>query len=182
VLARFAAGQQALDLGRLETAARAVADLHNPRVPPDSAWLAELPSRFALILESELAARRKSPELPRLLTRLDSVMTNSGDFGAFGLLPRIGNLVAARLYHEQGLLPQALAAIRRQAFGFFDLLVVTYHLEEARLAALSGDRQGAVRAYRRYLALRSGAEPRLQPQVAAVRAELEALERENTDR
>jgi tetratricopeptide (TPR) repeat protein len=181
-LARFAAGQRALDLGRLEIAARAVADLRNPRVPPDSAWLAELPSRFALILESELAARRKSPELPGMLTRLDSVMTNSGDFGALGLLPRIGNLVVARLYHEQGFLPQALAAIRRQAFGFFDFGVVTYYLEEARLAALAGDREGAIRAYRRYLALRSGAEPRLQPQVAAVRGELEALERENTDR
>jgi eukaryotic-like serine/threonine-protein kinase len=182
VLARFAAGQWALDLGRLETAARAVADLRSPHVPPDSAWLGELPSRFALILESELAAQRKSPELPRLLGRLDSVMTNPGDFGAFGLLPRIGNLVAARLYHEQGLLPQALAAIRRHAFGFYDLLVVTYDREEGALAALNGDREGAIRAYRRYLALRSSAEPRLQPQVAQVRAELEALERESVNR
>jgi len=181
-LARFAAGQRALDLGRLETAARAVADLRNPRVPADSAWLAELPSRFALILESELAARRQSPELPRLLTRLDSVMTNPGDFGAFGLLPRIGNLVAARLYHQQGSLPQALAAIRRHSFGFGDPLVATYQLEEGRLAALNGDREGAIHAYRRYLAFRSDAEPRLQPQVAAARAELEALARENSDR
>jgi hypothetical protein len=59
---------------------------------------------------------------------------------------------------------------------------VTYHREEGRLAALNGDREGAIRAYRRYLALRSGAEPRLQRQVAQVRAQLEALERETTDR
>jgi hypothetical protein len=63
------------------------------------------------------------------------------------------------LYHEQGLLPQALAAIRRHSFGFFEPLVVPYHLEEGRLATLAGNREGAIRAYRRYLALRSGAEP-----------------------
>jgi hypothetical protein len=39
-----------------------------------------------------------------------------------------------------------------------------------------------MRPYRRYLGLRSGAEPRLQPQVGQVRAELEVLERESTDR
>jgi tetratricopeptide (TPR) repeat protein len=179
VVARFAAGQRALDFGRMDDVARAAADLRNPRVPADSAWLAELPTGFALVLEAELAARRKSPQLPRLLTQLDSAMTNPG----FSLLPIIGNLIAARLYHEQGSLPQALAAIRRRVFDLSpNPLYVTYHLEEGQLAALSGDREGAIRAYRRYLALRSGAEPRLQPQLAAVRAELEALERENTDR
>jgi eukaryotic-like serine/threonine-protein kinase len=182
VVARFAAGQRALDLGRLQAASRAVADLRNPRVPPDSVWLAELPSSFALILETELAARRKSSDLPRLLGGLDSAMSNPGEFGDFGLRSIVGNLVAARLYEEQGLLPQALVAIKRRVFAYFDPFDPTYYREQGRLAALNGDRNAAVRAYRRYLGLRSGAEPRLQPQVAAVRAELEALERESADR
>jgi hypothetical protein len=50
------------------------------------------------------------------------------------------------------------------------------------LAALTGDRAGAIRAYRHYLDLRGEAEPALQPQGRQVRAELEALERESTDR
>jgi tetratricopeptide (TPR) repeat protein len=178
--ARYCAGQRALDLGRLDAAARAVADLRNPRVPRDSAWLAKGAAGFALVLEAELAARVKSPDLPKLLARLDSAMTNPSEHLE---VPESGNLVAARLYHEQGLLPQALAAIRRRPFNIFPSpLDATYDREEGRLAALNGDRQGAIRAYRRYLALRSAAEPRLQGQVAQVRAELEALEHETSDR
>ena len=57
-----------------------------------------------------------------------------------------------------------------------------YLREEGRLASLTGDRAGAIRAYRHYLTLRSEAEPALQPEVRAVRAELQANERESTDR
>jgi hypothetical protein len=49
--------------------------------------------------------------------------------------------------------------------------------EEGRLAALAGDREGAIRAYRHYLALRSEPEPAVRDQVAAVRGELRRLER-----
>jgi hypothetical protein len=53
---------------------------------------------------------------------------------------------------------------------------VVYHREEGRLAALTGDTVAAIRAYRRYLALRGDAEPRLQPRVRQVRGALAALE------
>jgi hypothetical protein len=59
---------------------------------------------------------------------------------------------------------------------------VKYLREEGRLAALTGDRAGAIRAYRHYLALRGDAEPALQPEVKRVREELEAVERESPDR
>jgi hypothetical protein len=147
--------------------------------PPDSAWLLEVPAAYALLLEAQLAAKRRSPELPKLLGQLDSALVDAS-FMPF-TLP--GNLIASRLFEEQGDLPRALAAIRRRVFDLVSAPVyVTYHREEGRLAALNGDREGAIRAYRRYLALRSGAEPRLQPQVAQVRAELEALQRESTDK
>jgi tetratricopeptide (TPR) repeat protein len=177
---RYAAGQWALDRGRLELAQRALADLETARVPPDSAWLREITRSYALLLGVQLAARRRSAELPSLLAQLDSALVNAS------LIPPlilVGNLVASRLYEEQGDLPRALAAIRRRVWDLFpNPYYVTYHREEGRLAALNGDREGAIRAYRRYLALRSGAEPRLQLQVARVRAELEALERESSDK
>jgi tetratricopeptide (TPR) repeat protein len=178
-LGRYAGGQHALDRGRLDVALRAAADLRGVRVPPDSGWLHEVPTGYALLLETQVAAKRRSPELPRLLRQLDSALVDVS-FVPFSM---VGNLVAARTHEEQGNLPQALAVIRRRVFDLIPSPVyVTYHREEGRLAALNGDREGAIRAYRRYLALRSGAEPRLQPQVAQVRAELEGLQRESTDK
>jgi len=53
--------------------------------------------------------------------------------------------------------------------------------KEGRLAALNDDREGAILADHRYLPLCSEAEPRLRPQLAQLRADLEALERESTD-
>ena len=53
----------------------------------------------------------------------------------------------------------------------------TLWLEEGRLAALTGDVDGAVDAYRRYLKLREAPEPTLQSHLASVRAELVRLER-----
>jgi eukaryotic-like serine/threonine-protein kinase len=178
-VARYAAGQWALDHARLDQAARAASDLDRVRVLSDSAWLREVPRAFALLLDTELAAKRRLPELPQLLAQLDSALVDAS-FLPFVL---VGNLIASRLYEEQGDLPRALAAIRRRIWDLAPTpFYVTYHREEGRLAALNGDRDGAIRAYRRYLALRSGAEPRLQRQVAQVRSELEALERESTDR
>ena len=47
--------------------------------------------------------------------------------------------------------------------------------EEGRLAALAGDREGAIEAYSHYLALRHSPEPSVKPEVDQVRAELAAL-------
>jgi hypothetical protein len=52
----------------------------------------------------------------------------------------------------------------------------TMHRQEGRLAALSGDTSGAILAYRRYLGLRTDAEPSLAAEVAEVRAALARLE------
>jgi hypothetical protein len=178
-IGRYTGGQYAIDRGRLDVALHAAADLRAVRVPPDSGWLREIPTGYALLLETQVAAKRHSSELPRLLRQLDSALVDVS-FVPFSI---IGNLVGARIYEEQGNLPQALALIRRRIFDLTSSpMYVTYHREEGRLAALNGDREGAIRAYRRYLGLRSGAEPRLQPQVAQVRAELAALERESTDK
>ena len=87
------------------------------------------------------------------------------------------NLVVARLAEIVGDLPLALRAVRRRA-GRYDMLpwyLSTFLREEGRLAALTGDTAGAIRAYRHYVALRPDPEPAVRPAVEAVRARLTGL-------
>ena len=59
-----------------------------------------------------------------------------------------------------------VGSLRLEVEGFSEKLAqVLWHREEGRLAAMLGDIAGAIRAYGRYLALRSDAESRLQPKV-----------------
>lgn len=56
-------------------------------------------------------------------------------------------LVVARMYEAAGDLPAALAAVRRRVFGFsWSPMYVQYHAMEGRLAAMTGDREGAILA------------------------------------
>ena len=65
---------------------------------------------------------------------------------------------------------------RRVSWNFGADRFATSFLEaEGRLGAAMGEREAAIRAYSRYLALRRNAEPELQGKVDRVRAELEAL-------
>jgi tetratricopeptide (TPR) repeat protein len=89
--------------------------------------------------------------------------------------PLYGNLISARLHEARQEYKEALAALRRRDKAFFWPIVVTYHREEGRIAAEAGDTARAIRAYERYLRIRDDAEPRLQPEVQRVRAELVAL-------
>jgi serine/threonine-protein kinase len=177
--ARYAVGQYALATGRHDLVRRAVADLRNPVLEPGKEWQVEATHPYAFILEAQLAVAQGQPDADQLLHRLDSALADP-----VGMTwTTFGNLVAARLHEQRGELPAALAALRRRYYGIATFPhYVTFLRHEGRLAALTGDRAGAIRAYRHYLALRGEAEPALQPQVRQVRAELEALERESTDR
>ena len=170
---RYLVGQYALAQGRLVDVRQAIADLRASPIRAESAWAA-IPTRdYALILEAQLAARQASPDAGRLLAELDSTLLTAPEGPS---LP--GNLVAARLHEQRGELSAALAAVRRRLFGLNPWPEnVTYVREEGRLADLTGDRAGAARAYRRYLAIRIDPEPRLRAQVAQVRADMTALGR-----
>jgi tetratricopeptide (TPR) repeat protein len=86
------------------------------------------------------------------------------------------NLEVARLRERQGDLPGALRALRRRSYSYHLTDYLAAHLrEEGRLAALTGDKAGAVRAWRHYLVLRSDPEPALRPGVDSVRRELAKL-------
>jgi tetratricopeptide (TPR) repeat protein len=123
--------------------------------------------------EALLAAHTGGSSAAAALARLDSLLlavSSSRD-----VLYTVGNLIAARLYEARGDLPGALERVRRRTW--WAAFLSTQLREEGRLAAMTGDTAGAIRAYRHYLALRSNPEPRLRADAQRVRAELERLDR-----
>jgi eukaryotic-like serine/threonine-protein kinase len=167
-LERFAVGQWALAAGRLSPARRAVADIRRFRDRGPEA------RTFELILEAQIAALEHGPDASVRLNQLDSALVNWQDYMDVSLL--FGPLIAARLHEERQEYVAALSFIRRVEGGL-EPVAVTYHRDQGRIAALAGDTVGAIRAYERYLRIRADAEPRLQPEVQRVRAELAALTR-----
>ena len=132
------------------------------------------------ILETQLAFAQQRPQAAAALERLDSLMRTGPP--AISWVLAAGNLTVARLRERQGNLAAALAATRRRAYvtdlGERRVLVClsTMLREEGRLAALVGDREGAIQAYQHYMALRGDAEPVVRGEVGRVRAELERLQ------
>ena len=131
----------------------------------------------AMSLRVLLAARGHTADLPAITIRLDSALRAAPASPLLTLMT--GNLIAARAFEQLGDQGRALNAARRRPILYGPLLGwATMLREEGRLAALTGDRDGAIRAYRLFVALRATAEPALQPEVRRVRAELTRLERE----
>jgi tetratricopeptide (TPR) repeat protein len=126
----------------------------------------------AAVLEAWLATIGTRSHAALALDRLDSLLL-TGMSGEASTLP--ANIIAARLHEAMGDSRAALAAIRRRAYGFQPQYLSTYLREEGRLAALTGDTAGAIKAYRHYLALRSEPEPALKPEVQRVRTGLAGL-------
>jgi len=127
----------------------------------------------ASLLEALLAAAEQRPDAGSRLARLDSLMQTGPPYRA---IHQPWNLVVARLKEARGDVVGALAATRRRLYQDAEpLFLSTYLREEGRLAALTGDRAGATRAYAHYLELRADPEPGLQPRVQQVRAELAQL-------
>ena len=127
------------------------------------------------VLSAELAAAERRGSGAEL-ARLDSLMQTFPAGNAYILLA--GNLTVAQLREATGDVNAALAAVRRRMYYYDSFGVAglsTMLREEGRLAALSGDREGAIQAYQHYLRLRRKPDPRLVPQVAGVRRALAEL-------
>ena len=185
-----------LSHGELGGAGQAIERLRS-RAPGDSPESLTSNAVCAALLEAKLAAASGTAEAGAALDRLDSLIrsgpggSRNGPPVAFTLSPAyvrstVGispcsfedfvNLEVARLRERQGDRRAALAAVRRRPYAYHLTDYLAPHLrEEGRLAALTGDRAGAIAAYRHYLALRSDPEPALRPAVEAVRAELAKL-------
>lgn len=123
------------------------------------------------------AGVRRTPDAARRIAQLEETRMSARGIDPTvmvdGLVPWIA---ASRLHEMRGDLPAALRAIRQNYYHFF----ATDHLasrkrEEGRLALATGDVEGAIAAWRHYLALRTDPDPALQPEVERVRADLARL-------
>jgi tetratricopeptide (TPR) repeat protein len=190
IVERYAVAQYELAAGYPEAARGTVREWRGVWTPQDTSQALRLAAHLALLLDTQIAALGHRFDALVRLNELDSLLQAGPSYGGysinastFGGFEPVGNLLAARLWHERGEPARALAAIRRRVDATMPPAIFSTQLrEEARYAALVGDRQGAIRAYRHYLALRSDPEPRLQPQVRAVREEFEALQGASVDR
>jgi tetratricopeptide (TPR) repeat protein len=159
------------DLAGVARTLTVLAHADSNRSEPEASSVAAFCSRM---LDAWQAMLRRLPGAPRKLASLDS---------ASRTLPpdwlehfQHANLLLSRLYEAQGDLPRALESVRRRHYGLgIPLYLSSYLREEGRLAALTGDRTGAITAYRHYLALRQDPEPSLRPQVDQVRREMARL-------
>lgn len=189
--------QWRLSRGETAGAARAVARLRS-HTPGDAPAARTTAAVCSALLEAKLTAAAGAPGAGAALDLLDSLI-RSGPGGmrngppvAFTLSPAyvrstvgispvgfedFASLELARLHELRGDRAGALVAVRRRPYAYHLSDYLATHLrEEGRLAALTGDTAGAVRAWRHYLALRSDPEPALRPGVKALRAELARLD------
>ena len=142
-------------------------------------WLRRHPadqsrSRALVVLpEMLIASRARRPEGAALRAFVDSIaLEGCCELSAYA------NVALAHAYEDSGDEAAALRVVRRGLWLFPPRALATQLREEGRLAAKLGDREGAVRAYRHYLALRSDPEPRLRAARDSVRSEVERLERQ----
>ena len=135
-------------------------------------------------IEAMHADVARSPDLRARTARLDSLLRGLNYPGTNVGRASFANLVATRLLEKLGDTRGALAAARRRsdAWAQNNPYLATQLREQGRLAAIAGEREEAIRSYRHYLALRAAPEPALQPQVDAVRRELQQLEKASVGR
>ena len=170
---RCALEQWRLARGDTSSVGRTIAFLASADPKLDESATRSGSSACVTLLSAWRAMASRSPEAPREVAALDTLIRTGLMFGSSF---QGGNLLLARFYEARGDLPRAAQVIKRQVFGIgVPLYLATYLREEGRLAALVGDRDGAIRAYRHYLVLREHPEPALEPQVAEVRKELAKL-------
>jgi tetratricopeptide (TPR) repeat protein len=125
------------------------------------------------LLDALLEVSENRPDARERLERFEAFLLTGP---SLGWMRDHVNLAAARMHEQLGNPERALAAARRRSFGLPGDLYLSDHLrEEARLAALTGDREGALRALRHLQALYSDPEPVLRPEAERVRAELSRL-------
>jgi serine/threonine-protein kinase len=152
----------------------------------DPAAVPRLAAAWVVLLDA-VDAEEDNTGAGETILRLDSIVATGGFAGDRGeYLGAVARLVLARLRERQGEIKEALAVTRqRRSYdwqGQGTAMLSTFLREEGRLAALAGNREGAIVAYRRYLALRSDPEPAVHDAVERVRIELARLHAEPRNR
>jgi DNA-binding SARP family transcriptional activator len=167
---RFVLAQWQLRQGDRRAAGRAARAIRTT-VARDSVRFGQLLSR-AELLEAIAGSANAGSVPPALIERLDSV-ARLGCCEA----PHFVNLILARLRERQQDLDGALRAVRRAQSFFPPEYLSTALREEGRLAALAGDTVAAVKAYRRFLALRAAPEPTARAETERIREAVAVMER-----
>lgn len=124
----------------------------------------------ALLLEAQLRVRQRSADARSLVQRLDSALRTR----PYELLEVLSVFFLSRTWDERGEPARALRVIRRREWNVAFSADAQWR-EEGRLAALAGEREEAIRAFRASLALSYAPEPALQPAVERARAALSRL-------
>ena len=166
--------QWRLGQGNTNATSRAVAKLRTAAAPPVSGEIVSFRNTCALMLQAWSATLTKEPEARMLVASLDSLLRTGPP--AWSML-RYGNLLVARLYEMHGDLGRASVAVRRGSSSLDGppAFLSAYLREQARLSALTGDRQRAIWAYQHYLALRTNPEASLKADAEDAKAELAKL-------
>ncbi|MGH7499566.1 MAG: hypothetical protein ACREL3_12030 [Gemmatimonadales bacterium] len=129
-------------------------------------------TRLAPLTQAVLAVKRGDAAAGHLVDVADSAWRGRDGGVAYA------SLELAQLYLTLGRPDRALRAVRRRWMPLGEPdptgLAESFRLE-GKAAALSGDKVGAIRAYRNYLALRFDPEPSKIPQRDSVRTELAAV-------
>jgi hypothetical protein len=172
--------------GDTSHAVEAIRRLHSfaasepPPISPDEWRLIDF-RVCELLLQALVEGTPSGGQARPALERLDSLMQTGprGFNGSANFAPTAyANFTIARLREAQGDLPRALAAIRRREVDYFPSYMWSlpaFLRQEGRLAALTGDNAGALRAYDEYLSLRTAPDAPLRAQrdsVVAERADL----------
>ena len=130
----------------------------------------------AEIIEATMAVVTRQPDALQRVRRLDSLMLSGP---AVGDATTYAHLAVAKLYVRLDEPERALAAIRRRRYmAGWPRYLATTRRQEGQLASQLGDREGALRVFRQYLAMRHDPEAPVRPFVEAVRGEVARLERE----
>jgi len=125
------------------------------------------------LIDAWLAVARRQPDARLRLEHADSLLMEGQDVGVFE-----GPVIVGRLWETMGEPARALTAVRRRYYHFLNTISAAWIArEEGRLAALAGDREGAIRAYRRFLGMRPDPEERFRPEVERVKREVDRLVR-----
>jgi serine/threonine-protein kinase len=171
----FALSQHAIALGALTDAKALVGEFRALAV--DTTRPARRAKHFAMIVDAQVAVLEKQSDARARTERLDSLLrrVEVGDYAGRG-----GNLIVSRLWERLGEPRRAYDATKRiQWNGGLPPYLMTYARERARLAAIVGEREDAIKSYRTYVSVRSKPEPAMAADVARAKQELARLEKLN---
>jgi serine/threonine-protein kinase len=138
----------------------------------DSIIHAHYTTLCATLLDAMRSSALRLPDARAKLTEADDAART------YNLVRSVpANLIVARVAEAEGDLALALKAVRRRDgdFANFQWYLSTFLREEGRLAALTGDTAGAIKAYQHLLMLRQDPEPEMRTQSVEVRGELAKL-------